>query len=153
MRNNTVYICLYILYCRYHTVKHHHPPEGDLKSMLRGYKYLWRLDCNTGFAGAGGNGLKSTRSGQNALCFFQHDKTWSLRPTMVRLQKRGQSRLGKGRGKERKEVVTAENNCGVGSCEGSVNSNKSQILFFLVTGAADVRRVKVRANCLQSECF
>lgn len=33
--------------------------------MLRGYKYLWRLDCNTDFAGAGGNGLKSTRSGQD----------------------------------------------------------------------------------------
>lgn len=56
-------------------------------------------------------------------------------------------------GKERKEVVIAEDHCGVGSSEGSVNSNKSQILFFLVTGAADVRRVKVRANCLQSECF
>lgn len=49
--------------------------------------------------------------------------------------------------------MAAENNCGVGSCEGSVNSNKSQILFFLVTGAADVSRVKVSANCLQPECF
>lgn len=33
--------------------------------MLRGYKYLWRLDCNTDFVGAGGNGLKSARSGQD----------------------------------------------------------------------------------------
>lgn len=47
-----------------------------------------------------------------------------------------------------------EINVGVRSCDGSVNSNKSPVLMFvLMTAEADLSRVKVRANCLESQCF
>lgn len=47
-----------------------------------------------------------------------------------------------------------EINVGIRSSDGSVNSNKSPVLMFvLVTAEADLRRVKVRANCLEPQRF
>lgn len=47
-----------------------------------------------------------------------------------------------------------EINGGVRSCDGSVNSNKSPVLMFvLMTAELDLRGVKVRANYLESQCF
>uniref|UniRef100_H3D515 Calcium voltage-gated channel subunit alpha1 I n=1 Tax=Tetraodon nigroviridis TaxID=99883 RepID=H3D515_TETNG len=56
------------------------------------------------FAGAGGNGLKSTRSGQdeeNALCFLQQDSTWSLR-------RGGRSKRMKGKEEKSQPCITID---------------------------------------------
>lgn len=134
--------------------------------MLRGHKYLWRLVCNTDFAGAGGNGLKSTRSGQDeesTLSFFRRVGSVAA-PNLVATSPKGlfpkESRAKQNHQRKRRKSQEGsgdyclEINGGVRSCDGSVNSNKSPVqMFVLMAAELDLRRVKVSANCLESQCF
>lgn len=76
----------------------------------------------------------------------------------VCFQKRGgRSKITKGREEKSREEsgdYCLEINGGVRSCDGFVNSNKSPVLMFVLMAAeSDLRRVKVRANCPESQCF
>lgn len=134
--------------------------------MLRGHKYLWRLDCNTDFAGAGGNGLKSTRSGldeENTLFpsarfdLVAAPNLVATSPKVFFQRRESRSKRMKGRGEKsqgKSGDYCLEIKSGLRSCDGSVNSNKSPVLMVvLMTAELDPGRVKVRANGLESQCL